>query len=496
MDPSISIVIRCHDDGRTLDRVVGAVTNQRRRANETIVVDSGSNDLYTLQRLESLRRRGITVINAASRAIGSNLGAAAASSDYLVFLNGDCVLEPDFLAKAGEHLDSDAELGFVCGNLTSDPGGVNGKPRTPSLVDAISGELADSPSMIRRGIWTAVGGCDERLSSVAELDFWISTLQLGIRGVVLGDSVFPGNGRNVFRRSPLELEQLRLVYAKHRGILETCAPDLQARKSRIIRLEEGRRQQLEIRRVRLEQELGRLRAGLDELTRCLTAAGAARVEWGDLRRLTPVSPVWGSDRGKPLNRYYIEKFLTAHRRDIKGRVLEVKDTGYTDAFGSDVSCRDVLDVDPANKCATIVADLSCAEDVPSHSFDCFILTQVLNVIWDAQSALAHAFRILRPGGVLLCTVAAVDRVSYEDRGVDGDFWRFTEASLRALLASVCPLECFEVETYGNVMACTAHLYGLAADELESAELEENDPAFPLIVTARVVKPTDGGCTRG
>ena len=41
-------------------------------------------------------------------------------------------------------------------------------------------------------------------------------------------------------------------------------------------------------------------------------------------------------------------------------------------------------------------------------------------------ALRQAYRILAPGGVLLCTLPTVSRISFEDRGLDGDFWRFTE----------------------------------------------------------------------
>ena len=48
-----------------------------------------------------------------------------------------------------------------------------------------------------------------------------------------------------------------------------------------------------------------------------------RVDFGDLRRLTPISKDWGYDRGKPIDRYYIERFLSLYKEDIRGRVLEV-----------------------------------------------------------------------------------------------------------------------------------------------------------------------------
>ena len=58
-------------------------------------------------------------------------------------------------------------------------------------------------------------------------------------------------------------------------------------------------------------------------------------------------------------------------------MLEVKDTGYTRAFGADgVPVSDVLDIDAANPQATIVADLG-ARLFPSFHYDCVILTQTL-----------------------------------------------------------------------------------------------------------------------
>ena len=33
---------------------------------------------------------------------------------------------------------------------------------------------------------------------------------------------------------------------------------------------------------------------------------------GTLRRLTPLSQHWGADRGTPMDRYYVRRFLDAH----------------------------------------------------------------------------------------------------------------------------------------------------------------------------------------
>jgi SAM-dependent methyltransferase len=212
-----------------------------------------------------------------------------------------------------------------------------------------------------------------------------------------------------------------------------------------------------------------------------------RPTWpGVLRRTSPVSHSWGFDRGTPVDRYYIEQFLSEHRDDVRGRVLEIKDSAYTDRFGTGVEVSEVLDMDGANPRATVVADLAAADHVPSDSFDCFVLTQTLHLIYDVQAAVAHAHRILRPGGVLLVTAPVTSRI-LPRYGLEMDHWRFTPASCRRLFGDAFGPERVTVTAYGNVLACKAFLDGVAAEELPRRKLDVHDPYFPLVVTVRAVK---------
>src|SRR6185369_6092934 len=85
------------------------------------------------------------------------------------------------------------------------------------------------------------------------------------------------------------------------------------------------------------------------------------VNFGDLRRLIPMSRVFGFDRGTPVDRHYIEDFLARNANRIRGRALEVGDATYTKRFGGDrVTQADVLHVSEDNPQATIIADLASA----------------------------------------------------------------------------------------------------------------------------------------
>lgn len=213
------------------------------------------------------------------------------------------------------------------------------------------------------------------------------------------------------------------------------------------------------------------------------------VRLGDLRRLRPVSSDWGFDRGLPIDRYYIERFLSRHAQDIRGDVMEVDADTYTRKFGGKrVAKRDVLALHPEVAGATLVGDLAVGEELPSDAFDCVIVTQTLQFIYDVRGATGTLHRLLRPGGVALVTVSGT--ISKLDRDPDGRWasqWGFTEASVLRLFREAFADGEVEVTSYGNVLAGVAFLHGLAARELREEELDHEDPDFPVVVAARARK---------
>jgi glycosyltransferase involved in cell wall biosynthesis/peptidoglycan/xylan/chitin deacetylase (PgdA/CDA1 family)/SAM-dependent methyltransferase len=212
-----------------------------------------------------------------------------------------------------------------------------------------------------------------------------------------------------------------------------------------------------------------------------------KARFGDLRRVRPISSKWGIDRGRPIDRYYIENFLAQHASIIRGWVLEIGDNSYTKAFGGDrVLVSDVLHVAEGNPMATIVGDLTCADHIPSDSFDCIILTQTLQLMYDTRAAIETLRRILKPDGVLLATFPGITHTA-RDEWAASWYWHFTTLSARRLFEEVFPPSQVQVECHGNVLASAAFLYGLAVDELDKAELDYRDPDYELLITVKAVK---------
>jgi SAM-dependent methyltransferase len=217
-----------------------------------------------------------------------------------------------------------------------------------------------------------------------------------------------------------------------------------------------------------------------------------RVRFGTIRRNRPVSDHWGRDRGTPLDRMYIEAFLAVHASDIRGNVLEVRDPTYTRRYGTSVVASEVLDVDPGNANATIIADMADMATVSDDRFDCFILTQTLQYVFDVRSAIAEASRVLRPGGVLLCTVPSITGI---DTKAPSDLWRFTPDSCRLLFEPIFGADRLDVEGHGNLLVASAFLVGASAEDLSMQERNVRDQRYPIVVTVRAVKSELSGTTR-
>jgi len=204
--------------------------------------------------------------------------------------------------------------------------------------------------------------------------------------------------------------------------------------------------------------------------------------------LSPISRVFGLDRGRPIDRFYIERFLSLHAQDIRGSVLEVGDSAYARKFGDDrVTTCDVLHVEPDHPGATVVADLTHANGLPSDTFDCIIFTQTLQFIYAQRAAVETLHRLLKPGGVLLITVPGISQISRFDMDRWGEYWRFTTLSMRRVLEAVFPPGRVLVAAHGNVLAAVAFLHGLAAEDLRPEELDYHDADYELLITVRAIK---------
>ena len=209
-------------------------------------------------------------------------------------------------------------------------------------------------------------------------------------------------------------------------------------------------------------------------------------KWYNLRTIVPVSKVFGLDMGTPIDRIYIEDFLYQNSNDIKGVVCEIAEKTYSKKFGNKVTKFEVFHYNE-NKNATIVGDLTQTSTLPKNKLDCFIVTQTLNFIYDFQSAIIGIHKTLKSEGVALVTVSGISQISRYDMDRWGDYWRFTDLSIKNAFAEVFGEKNVEVKTYGNLLTVTSFLHGIPAEELTSDELFSIDKDYQLTITIKAVK---------
>jgi glycosyltransferase involved in cell wall biosynthesis/SAM-dependent methyltransferase len=522
---TVSVIINVYnEDPAFIVEAIASVRWQSRPVDEIIVVEDGPRHDYS-----SLfaRHPDVRVIRQENMGLAAarNTGLSAAHGEFILFLDGDDRLTPDAIAV------NLAVLGAAPEALMSYGGwryiDTYGAPHPPANMRPLEADTyatflagncigMHATVLYRRAALVEAGGFNTAYRACEDYELY---LRLARRGSIVSTprvlAEYRLHGSNMSGNHPMMLGTVLWVLAEQaphargrpdwveayrRGISGWKAHYARQQYADILKLlaEGGDWRRVLVSSARMlraipvvmgvvmvSEIITRLRA----IVRSATGTPAVgQVDFGQLRRTIPVSRWFGFDRGRPVDRKYIEDFLDRHAADVKGRVLEIGDNTYTKRFGGDrVSSSEVLHIDPAAPEVTYVADLADGAGLPDGAFDCVILTQTLHLIFDLWAAVRTLHRTLKPGGVLLLTVPGVSGV---DQGEWGGvwFWSFTPASLGRLLEGTFGREQIEIQSHGNVLVATAFLHGLADSELTPEEFAASDPHYPVIVTARVRKP--------
>jgi hypothetical protein len=212
--------------------------------------------------------------------------------------------------------------------------------------------------------------------------------------------------------------------------------------------------------------------------------GLGTPRWGNLRRVTPFSAQFGFDRGTPVDRYYLHRFLDSHRARITGDVLEIQVPDSARRYGARLGDVHTVDLNPAHR-PTYTCDLAASDGViPSDRYDCFLLPNTLCVLRDVEGCLRQALRVVKPGGVILASTAGFVPLTPDAP----DYWHLSAAGWQEIAARALAGALFRVESHGNCLAAVAAMLGLAHEELRPAELDASDPRYPVLVTLYCEKP--------
>ncbi len=480
---TVAVVLTSYNQAQFLTDSLDSVLAQSRPADEIIVVDDGSTDdpsavtaRYPTVRLIHQTNHGVSAAR--------NAGLRAATSDAIVFLDADDKLLSGALASGLRSLALAPTSAFVFGayqdmSLAGQPiGGVIYPPAAPDYAAMLRLNVVGMHATVtyRRQLLLDEGGFDAQVPRCEDYEVY---LRLSQRFPVSSHQTLSA----YYRRHDQSI-------SRHLPTMRQWALDVQGRHETPAR-EAGLTADWEAGRAALHNQYVSLRARLSAIlpsglwSRLRTMKNRL-LRPIDLSSVRPTSDDFGYDRGLPIDRYFIEAFLARHSADIAGSVLEIGDNSYSRRFGGDrISRQDVLLVHNAPG-ATIVGDMAAQGVLPEKTFDCAVLTQTLQFVYDIGTAVRQLHESLKPGGVALVTVPGITPIDRNEWGASW-YWALTRPSAQRLFGDVFGAGNVSVEVHGNVYAATRFLHGLAVEEVDTRKLDVVDESFPVVVTIRAVR---------
>lgn len=195
--PLVSVVVPCYNLGQYLVDAVSSVKAQTFKDWELIVVDDGSTDDETKRAIQALQKDPqVTVLvqKNAGLPITKNNGTKLAKGKYIVSLDADDMLEPEYLAKTVAILEQDKEgkLGFVTTWLKEFGERTNlwktGAYDIPALLEQ---NIIHAGSMFRKSVWEEVGGFKKmKIGGYEDWEFWVSVAEKGYKWERIEDPLF------------------------------------------------------------------------------------------------------------------------------------------------------------------------------------------------------------------------------------------------------------------------------------------------------------------
>jgi glycosyltransferase involved in cell wall biosynthesis len=192
-EPTVSIVVPCHNGGRFLDALMASLAAQTFRDFEVIIVNDGSTEPLTLRKLGELRSQ-IQVIDQENRYLpgARNAGFRAARADLVLPLDCDDALDPEFLAVTVAALKAAPEdVGFAFTHMRL-VGGLGGVLRHRfDRFDQLFINHLPYCMLIRKSAWAAANGYDETMrDGLEDWEFNIRLAEAGYRGLEIAKPLF------------------------------------------------------------------------------------------------------------------------------------------------------------------------------------------------------------------------------------------------------------------------------------------------------------------
>jgi glycosyltransferase involved in cell wall biosynthesis len=193
----LSVVIPAKNEERVLPKLLRALRGQTLPPHEVIVADAASTD----RTRELAMSHGCAVVPGGMPAVGRNAGALAATGDWIVFLDSDVFVEPEFLESLERQIRTRRlQSGTVYNIPRYTPGDKGYHALSVRLFDGLVYLLhnvgLELSSLIRypyatgtcmfisRELFSRIGGFDERVAAFEDSELASRAARVARYGVV------------------------------------------------------------------------------------------------------------------------------------------------------------------------------------------------------------------------------------------------------------------------------------------------------------------------
>ena len=157
----VSVVIPCFNSGRTLKRAINSVKNQTWKNIEIIIINDGSDDLFTLKEIN--RFKDIILFNQINRGLPAarNKGFELASGKFILPLDADDWLEANAVEIMIDKLKANKSLSFVYTDLKLEGKSQKILSKEFNYFEQLFLNHIPYCLMIYKKVWQELGGYDE-----------------------------------------------------------------------------------------------------------------------------------------------------------------------------------------------------------------------------------------------------------------------------------------------------------------------------------------------
>ncbi|MFY8024167.1 MAG: glycosyltransferase family 2 protein [Sediminibacterium sp.] len=178
----VSIVIPCYNHGEYLQEALDSINiDNINYPVEIIIVDDGSSDHATIQKLDSLKQLNYTIIHQENGGPGKarNTGINIAVGKFILPLDADNKIKPNYINKAVPILEKNqADIVYAVPEFFGDTSNKKRQFKVRPFDDLglVTGNCADACAIFRKEVWIKNGGYDEAMPyfGFEDWEFWIN----------------------------------------------------------------------------------------------------------------------------------------------------------------------------------------------------------------------------------------------------------------------------------------------------------------------------------